>query len=228
MLAAIGVPSIDALFDVIPADVRLGRPLAIEPSLDEARLMDHMAALADKNGGGPGAVVPRRGHLRAPRPPRRRPAPAAERVLHGVHALPGRGGARDAAGNLRVSDDRERALRAAGRQRVDVRRRERCGRGGADGAAANEAHARARKRRGSPGIRRRRSARTFAAYRKGPRRSRPSRSGRAARWISRRSKGRSRGAKTSRASSSVTRTSSAACRTSGRPPSSRTRTARSW
>ncbi|MGO8992278.1 MAG: aminomethyl-transferring glycine dehydrogenase subunit GcvPA [Polyangiaceae bacterium] len=51
MLAAIGVPSIDTLFDVIPADVRLGRPLAIEPSLDEARLMDHMGALADKNGG---------------------------------------------------------------------------------------------------------------------------------------------------------------------------------
>jgi glycine dehydrogenase subunit 1 len=50
MLAAIGVPSIDSLFEVIPADVRLGRPLAIEPSLDEARLMDHLAALADRNG----------------------------------------------------------------------------------------------------------------------------------------------------------------------------------
>jgi glycine dehydrogenase subunit 1 len=49
MLAAIGVPSIDALFDVIPADVRLGRSLAIEPSLDEARLMDHMTALSEKN-----------------------------------------------------------------------------------------------------------------------------------------------------------------------------------
>ncbi len=49
MLAAIGVPSIDTLFEVIPADGRLGRPLAIEPSLDEARLMDHLGALAEKN-----------------------------------------------------------------------------------------------------------------------------------------------------------------------------------
>jgi glycine dehydrogenase subunit 1 len=49
MLAAIGVPSIDTLFEVIPSDVRLGRPLAIEPSLDESRLMDHLDALAHKN-----------------------------------------------------------------------------------------------------------------------------------------------------------------------------------
>jgi glycine dehydrogenase subunit 1 len=49
MLAAIGVPSIDALFDVVPEGVRLGRPLAIEPSLDEARLMDHVTALSEKN-----------------------------------------------------------------------------------------------------------------------------------------------------------------------------------
>ena len=49
MLAAIGVPSIDALFEVIPSDVRLARLLAIEPSLDESRLMDHLDALALKN-----------------------------------------------------------------------------------------------------------------------------------------------------------------------------------
>jgi glycine dehydrogenase subunit 1 len=49
MLASIGVSSIDALFDVIPSDARLARPLAIEPSLDESRLMDHLDALATKN-----------------------------------------------------------------------------------------------------------------------------------------------------------------------------------
>ena len=49
MLESIGAKSIDALFDVIPADVRLGRPLAIEPSLDEARLMDQLTALSEKN-----------------------------------------------------------------------------------------------------------------------------------------------------------------------------------
>jgi len=49
MLQAIGVSSIDALFEPIPADVRLGRALAIEGSLDEARLMDHLTALSERN-----------------------------------------------------------------------------------------------------------------------------------------------------------------------------------
>ena len=50
MLQAIGVPSIDHLFDPIPAGVRFKGMLGIEPALDEARLMDHLAALAAKNG----------------------------------------------------------------------------------------------------------------------------------------------------------------------------------
>ncbi len=33
MLAKIGVKSIDALFEPIPAQNRLGRPLAVEPAL---------------------------------------------------------------------------------------------------------------------------------------------------------------------------------------------------
>ena len=49
MLASIGAASIDTLFEVIPTEVRLGRTLAIEPSLDEARLMDHLTELAEKN-----------------------------------------------------------------------------------------------------------------------------------------------------------------------------------
>lgn len=49
MLERIGVPSIDALFDDIPADVRLNRPLALEPALDEASLMAHMEQLANRN-----------------------------------------------------------------------------------------------------------------------------------------------------------------------------------
>jgi glycine dehydrogenase subunit 1 len=49
MLKAIGVPSIDALFEPIPKDARLGRALAIEPSLDEASLMDHLDALSLRN-----------------------------------------------------------------------------------------------------------------------------------------------------------------------------------
>ena len=49
MLERIGVGSIDALFDPIPKSHRLERPLALEPALDEAALMAHLEALANKN-----------------------------------------------------------------------------------------------------------------------------------------------------------------------------------
>ncbi|MCL2822507.1 MAG: aminomethyl-transferring glycine dehydrogenase subunit GcvPA [Polyangiaceae bacterium] len=51
MLATIGVPSVDALFETIPDDCRLGRPLAIESGLDEVSLMRHLTELAAKNQG---------------------------------------------------------------------------------------------------------------------------------------------------------------------------------
>jgi glycine dehydrogenase subunit 1 len=49
MLQAIGLPSLDALFEPIPRDVQLGRPLAIPKGIDEATLMAHVADLAAKN-----------------------------------------------------------------------------------------------------------------------------------------------------------------------------------
>ncbi|GAC1393600.1 MAG: hypothetical protein NVS3B10_04070 [Polyangiales bacterium] len=49
MLRTIGVASLDALFDAIPKEGRLGRPLGIEPGLDEPSLMRHVGALADRN-----------------------------------------------------------------------------------------------------------------------------------------------------------------------------------
>src|SRR5947208_172500 len=49
MLAAIGVESIEQLFDDIPPAVRLDRPLDIGPALSESELHDHMAALAARN-----------------------------------------------------------------------------------------------------------------------------------------------------------------------------------
>ena len=49
MLARINVPSVDALFENIPSTHALKRPLALEPALDEAALMDHLEALAEKN-----------------------------------------------------------------------------------------------------------------------------------------------------------------------------------
>jgi len=49
MLAAIGVGSIDELFEQIPRGVRLGRELDLEPALSEAELMRHLEELAARN-----------------------------------------------------------------------------------------------------------------------------------------------------------------------------------
>ncbi|MBI5537198.1 MAG: aminomethyl-transferring glycine dehydrogenase subunit GcvPA [Deltaproteobacteria bacterium] len=51
MLRAIGVKNIDQLFEPIPVEARLGRPLALEPALDEPSLMRHMTELAARNRG---------------------------------------------------------------------------------------------------------------------------------------------------------------------------------
>ena len=51
MLRVIGKADIDELFDQIPEEVRLGRPLAIEPHLDEPNLMRHLDELSRKNRG---------------------------------------------------------------------------------------------------------------------------------------------------------------------------------
>ncbi len=49
MLAAIGVASVDELFAQIPEQVRLGRPLDLEPALTELELVRHLEELAAKN-----------------------------------------------------------------------------------------------------------------------------------------------------------------------------------
>jgi glycine cleavage system P protein (glycine dehydrogenase) subunit 1 len=49
MLAAIGVASVDDLFEQVPEAVRLGRPLALEPALSEPELVAHLEELAAKN-----------------------------------------------------------------------------------------------------------------------------------------------------------------------------------
>jgi glycine dehydrogenase subunit 1 len=51
MLDTVGVPSIDALFEGIPASVRLGRPLDVPPALSEPELMSHMRDLASRSKG---------------------------------------------------------------------------------------------------------------------------------------------------------------------------------
>jgi len=49
MLAAIGVGSLDELFAMVPADLRLRRDLAIPPAMTEIELTAHMTALARAN-----------------------------------------------------------------------------------------------------------------------------------------------------------------------------------
>ena len=51
MLGRIGSPNLAALFDSIPDDVRLQRPLNLQPALTESALMSHMSKLANENSG---------------------------------------------------------------------------------------------------------------------------------------------------------------------------------
>ena len=53
MLGAIGAPNVDALFQSIPEQVRLNRPLAIPAATDEAALIGELEALAARNGVAP-------------------------------------------------------------------------------------------------------------------------------------------------------------------------------
>jgi glycine dehydrogenase subunit 1 len=52
MLGAIGLKSLDQLFDMIPAEYRLDRPLAIPPALGEMELTAHVGAVLGRNAGG--------------------------------------------------------------------------------------------------------------------------------------------------------------------------------
>jgi glycine dehydrogenase subunit 1 len=49
MLAAIGVGSVEELFDQIPAPLRLGRPLDLPAGMSEAEVYERLAALAARN-----------------------------------------------------------------------------------------------------------------------------------------------------------------------------------
>ncbi len=49
MLATIGISEVAALFESIPADLRLGRPLDLPPALDELNLTRHLSDLAMRN-----------------------------------------------------------------------------------------------------------------------------------------------------------------------------------
>ncbi len=114
-----------------------------------------------------GAVLPRRRPLPPSRPGGGRPPDPARRVPHRLHALPARGRAGHAAVPVRVPDPGGAAHRHGGRQRLDVRRRHRLRRGGADGGAARQVPAPGdHRRRRSPALpRRRRDLRPLRRHR---------------------------------------------------------------
>src|SRR5687768_3836852 len=49
MLAAIGESSVEHLFDMVPEEFRLKRPLVLPPALSELELAQHLQSLAAKN-----------------------------------------------------------------------------------------------------------------------------------------------------------------------------------
>src|SRR5271168_353248 len=51
MLSAIGLGSLDQLFDLIPPDLRLKAPLRVPPALTELELTDHIGAILALNQG---------------------------------------------------------------------------------------------------------------------------------------------------------------------------------
>jgi glycine dehydrogenase subunit 1 len=51
MLGAIGLDSLDQLFDMVPPEFRLRRPLGIPPALTELELTQHVTSLLDRNQG---------------------------------------------------------------------------------------------------------------------------------------------------------------------------------
>lgn len=51
MLTAIGLDSLDQLFDMIPPEYRLQRPLDVPPALSELELTTHLGTLLDQNAG---------------------------------------------------------------------------------------------------------------------------------------------------------------------------------
>ena len=133
MLAAIGAPSIDALFDEIPAALRIKSLAGIPEALTEmevGRLMQRARGARR-----PSAQLPRRRRLRASHSGRGLGDRDARRVLQRLHAIPGGSEPGHAAAALRIPDDDGEPDGHAGLECVAVRRRFGAGRSVPDGGA---------------------------------------------------------------------------------------------
>ena len=118
MLDAIGVDSIDELFEQIPEPLRLGRALELPDGLSETEVYDRLAGArgAQRRRRSRG-LLPRRRDVRPLRAGDRRRDHPALRVPHALHAVPARDLAGRPAGDVRVPDGDVGADRAAGLQR---------------------------------------------------------------------------------------------------------------
>ena len=121
MLEALGIASVDALFEAIPPAVRAAG-LDLPPALTELELMEHLGDLAGRNRTDL-VELPRGRRLPPPPPAGRGPAAPAGRVLHRLHAVPAGDQPGNAADDLRVPVAPRRADRDGRRLGVALRRR---------------------------------------------------------------------------------------------------------
>ena len=122
MLAAIGVESVDELFEQIPEPLRLDRPLDLPAGMSEAEVYERLAELAARNADAEEQVC----FLGAGMYDHYVPAivdaiTQRSRVPDPVHALPARDLPGRPAGDVRVPDGDVGADRAAGLQRRPLR-----------------------------------------------------------------------------------------------------------
>ena len=121
MLAVIGAPSIDELFDEIPAALKAKR--SRRRSAGALRNGGRAAPHRTRRGRRPPAEFHRRGRVRAPYSRSGLGHRDARRILFGVHALSGGGKPGHVAADLRVPVDDLRPHRHGGRERLALRRR---------------------------------------------------------------------------------------------------------
>ena len=128
-------PRIEELFANIPPHLRLNRPLQVPEALSEIELTAHVQQLAGRNRPAGDAVCFLGGGAYDHFIPAVVDAIAGRsEYLHRLHALSGRGQPGQLAGVFRVSDAYLPVDRPGRGQRQPLRRRQRRGRGRADGA----------------------------------------------------------------------------------------------
>ena len=150
MLAALGLTSVDQLFEDIPAELRAS-PLDLPEPEPELELAARLSGAGRAQPDGP-RLVPRGRRLPPLEPAGGRPAPAARRVVHGLHAVPAGDQPGHPPEHLRVRVAAGRAGRPRHRLRLALRRRGGDGRGRADDLPGDPPRARPHLARRPPAL----------------------------------------------------------------------------